>query len=117
MESYFECFVLSPISFFKSLVHFYVANMEHAKTFHKEKNVRSYKISFKLEVVEFTEKKSILAAALKYKLDWHSVRDCNERKERVIRTFELSNKKRKRLQGGGRKTLSQEVGSRNIDID
>ena len=56
MESYFECFVLSSISFFKSLIH-YVANMKQAITSHEGEKVRSCTISFKFEAVDFAEKK------------------------------------------------------------
>ena len=48
--------------------------MEQATTSRKGEKLRSYTISFKLKVVEFAEKKSILAAALNYKPDRHSIR-------------------------------------------
>ena len=45
-------------------------------------------------IVDFAEKKSISAAALKYRLDRHSIRyGEEEKKEQVMRTFQLSNKK------------------------
>ena len=47
--------------------------MKQAATSHKEEKVRSYTISFKLEVVNFAEKKSISAAVLKFKLQRHSI--------------------------------------------
>ena len=56
MESYFECFVLSSTSFFKSLIH-YVANMKQAITSHEGEKVRSCTISFKFEAIDFAEKK------------------------------------------------------------
>ena len=49
----------------------FIAKMEGdepATTSHKGEKISSYTISFKLEVVEFAENKSITAAALKYKL-------------------------------------------------
>ena len=51
MESYFECFVLSSVSFFKNLIHFYVAKIEQATTSRKGEKVRSYTISFNKKVV------------------------------------------------------------------
>ena len=62
LESYFECFVLSSVSFFKNLIHFSVLIMEQATISHKGEKVRSYVINFKREVVDFAKKKSILAA-------------------------------------------------------
>ena len=48
--------------------------MEQATTSRKGEKLRSYTIIFTLKVVEFAEKKSILAAALNYKPDRHSIR-------------------------------------------
>ena len=48
LESYFECFVLSSVSFFKNLINFYVANMEQGINSRKGEKVRSYTIIFKL---------------------------------------------------------------------
>ena len=59
---------------FLNLIRFYVANMEQATTSRKGEKLRSYTIIFTLKVVEFAEKKSILAAALNYKPDRHSIR-------------------------------------------
>ena len=67
--------------------------MEQAITSHKGEKVRSYTISFKFEVVDFAEKKSISAAALKYKLDRHSIRYWKKKKNELQ---ELSNSVRKR---------------------
>ena len=54
---------------------------EPAKTSHKGEKIRSYTVSFKLEVVEFAENCSITAVALKYKVDRHSV--CDWKKKRM----------------------------------
>ena len=43
--------------------------------------IRSYIISFKVEVVEFAEDRSITAAAQKYNVDCHSVRDWKNKKK------------------------------------
>ena len=43
--------------------------MEQVTTFHIEEKVRSYTIIFKLEVVDFAEKKSIAGAPFRYKFD------------------------------------------------
>ena len=107
-------FVLSSVSFLKNLIHFLVTNVVQATSSHKGEKVRSYIISFKLEVVDFAEKKSISAAALKCKLDdWHSIRDWKQKKKKKNELQELSisvsNKNRKRLQGGGMKILSGEI--------
>ena len=48
---------------------------EPATTSHKGEKVRSYTISFKLQVIEYAENHSIAAAAQKYKVDRHSIRD------------------------------------------
>ena len=48
---------------------------EPATTCHKGEKISSYTIKFKLEVVEFAENKSIGAAAVKYKVDRHCIRD------------------------------------------
>ena len=48
---------------------------ETVKTSHKGEKIRSYTISFKLEVVEFAENHSITAAAQKYNVHRHSARD------------------------------------------
>ena len=54
---------------------------EPATTSHKGEKISSYTISFKLEVVEFAENKSITAAALKFNVDCHSIRDWKKKKE------------------------------------
>ena len=41
--------------------------MEQVTTFHIGEKVRSYTIIFKLEVVDFAEKKSIASAPFRYK--------------------------------------------------
>ena len=89
MESYFECLVLSSLSFFENVIHLYVVNMEQAITFYNGEKMRSCTISFKLEVVDFALKKSISNIALKYKIDRHSI--CVwKKKERVTRILQLS---------------------------
>ena len=57
--------------------------MEQVITSHKGEKLRSYRISFKFEVAEFAEKKSISAAALKYKLDRHSIRYWKKKKNEL----------------------------------
>ena len=56
---------------------------EPAKTSHKGEKIKSYTISFKLEVVEFAENRSITAAAQKYNVDRHSVRDWKKKKNEL----------------------------------
>mgnify|MGYP001794063200 CR=1 FL=1 len=78
-----------------------------ATTSHKGEKISSYTIKFKLEVVEFAENKSIGAAAVKYKVDRHCIRDWKKKKDDLQELSKsVSNKKRKRLQGAGRKPLS-----------
>ena len=55
--------------------------MEQATTSHKGEKVMSYTISFKLEVVVVAEKKKNSTAALKYKLNRHSI--CEWKKKRM----------------------------------
>ena len=90
--------------------------MKQAATSHKEEKVRSYIISFKLEVLDFAEKKSISAAALKFKLE--GIQFVTERKNRTTyKKFPtlLVTKKRKRLQGGGRKIFSEEMDNQLLE--
>ena len=54
--------------------------MEQGINSRKGEKVRSYTISFKRSVVNFAETKSILAAALKHKLDRNSVRDWKKKR-------------------------------------
>ena len=54
---------------------------ESITTSHRGENIRSYTISFKLEVVEYAEEHSMNDAALKLKVDRHSVRDWKEKDE------------------------------------
>ena len=58
-------FVLSSVSYLKNLIHFLVTNVVQATSSHKGEKVRSYIISFKLEVVDFAEKKSIFGCCFK----------------------------------------------------
>ena len=53
---------------------------EPATTSHKGEKISSYTIKFKLEVVEFAENKSIGTAAVKYKIDRHSIRDWKKKR-------------------------------------
>ena len=83
---------------------------EPAKTCHEGEKIRSYTISFKLEVVEFAENRSITAAAQKSNVYRHSVRDWKKKKNELQELSSLVNiKKRIRLGGGGRKPLSEEM--------
>ena len=83
---------------------------EPAKKYHKGEKIRSYTISFKLEVVEFAENRSITAAAQKYNVDRHSVRDWKKKKNELQELSSSVNiKKRIRLGGGVRKPLSEEM--------
>ena len=77
----FWMFCFEFFHFFKNLIHFYVVHIKQATISHKREKVRSYTISFKLEVVDFAKKKSILAAALKCKLEQHSI--CGKKKQRT----------------------------------
>ena len=80
-------------------------NDELAKTSHK-----GYTISFKLEIVEVAENRSITAAAQKYNVDRHSVRDWKKKKNELQELSSSVNiKKRIRLEGGGRKPLRKEM--------
>ena len=81
-----------------------------AKTCHKGEKIRSYTISFKLEVVEFAENRSITAAAQKYNVDRRSVRDWKKKKNELQELSRSVNiKKRIRLGSGGRKPLSEKM--------
>ena len=83
---------------------------EPATTSHKGEKVRSYTISFKLQVIEYAENHSIAAAAQKYKVDRHSIRDWKKKKNMLQEISTSKNsKKRIRLEGGGRKPLSNEM--------
>ena len=83
---------------------------EPATTPHKGEKVRSYKISFKLQVIEYAENHSIPAAAQKYKADHHSIRDWKKKKNMLQESSTSKNsKKRIPLEGGGRKPLSNEM--------
>ena len=83
---------------------------EPAKTCHKGEKIRSYTISFKLEVVEFAENRSITAAAQKYNVDRRSVRDWKKKKNELQELSRSVNiKKRIRLGSGGRKPLSEKM--------
>ena len=83
---------------------------EPAKTSYKGEKIRSYTISFKLEVIEFAENRSITAAAQKYNVDRHSVRDWKKKKNELQELSRSVNiKKGIRLGGGGRKPLSEEM--------
>ena len=124
MEFEFEWNFISNVLFLKGILfHFFyfifIVQMEGdepATTSHKGEKISSYTISFKLEVVEFAENKSITAAALKYKVDRHSIRDWKKKKNELQELSKsVSNKKRKRLQGGGTKTLSEEMEERILE--
>ena len=83
---------------------------EPAKTSHKGQKIRSYAISFKLEVVEFAENRSITAAAQKYNVGRHSVLDWKKKKNELQELSSSVNiKKRMHLGGGGRKPFSEEM--------
>ena len=64
---------------------------EPATTSHKGEKVRSYTISFKLQVTEYAENHSIAAAAQKYKVDRHSIRDW-KKKRTCYNKFQLQRK-------------------------
>ena len=85
---------------------------EPATTFYKGEKVRSYKISFKLQVIviEYAKNRSITAAAQKYKVDRHSIRDWKKKKNKLQEISSTKNSnKRIRLEGGGRKPLRNEM--------
>ena len=73
-----------------------------ATTSHKGEKVRSYTISFKLQVIEYAENHSIAAAASI--CDW-------KKKKNMLQEISTSNNSKKRicLEGGGRKPLSNEM--------
>ena len=76
----------------------------------KGQKIRSCAISFKLEVVEFAENRSITAAAQKYNVGGHSVLDWKKKKNELQELSSSVNiKKRMRLGGGGRKPFSEEM--------
>jgi len=74
-------------------------------TSHKGMKLKSYSIEFKLEVVEFAERKSLHAAEREYKVDRKSIRTWRNSKERLGKLLSSSANgcHRKRLNGGGRK--------------
>ena len=85
---------------------------EHRTISHKGEKVKSYTITFKLQVIEYAEINSISAAAQKYNIDRHSIRDWKSKKHQLQEFPCLKNKnsnKRFRLEGAGRKPLSDEM--------
>ena len=76
----------------------------------KERKSDRIQLVLKLEVIEFAENRSITAAAQKYNVDRHSVRDWKKKKNELQELSRSVNiKKRIRLGGGGRKPLSEEM--------
>ena len=85
---------------------------EHRTTSHKGQKVKSYTITFKLQVIEYAEINSISAATQKYNIDRHSIPDWKSKKQQLQEFSCLKNKnsnKRFRLEGAGRKPLSDEM--------
>ena len=82
-------------------------------TSHKGRKLRNYTVEFKLDVVNYAEENnSNQAAAIKFQVDRHSVRDWRKKKSDLQSLISMrGNKKRVRLEGGGRKPLSEEMES------
>eukprot|EP00794_Sanderia_malayensis_P013386 gene13386-14759_t len=85
-------------------------------TSHKGKKMRSYTIGFKLEVVDYAKVNLNQAAATKFNVDRTSVREWRK-KERDLKGMLSSRgaKGRKRLDGGGRKPLSESMEERLLE--
>ena len=74
-------------------------------TSHKGSKIKSYTMSFKQTVAKFAKENSISSASMKFKVDRKHIREW-------INNFEkISTKKstRKRLDGGGRKSMIVEI--------
>lgn len=83
-------------------------------TSHIGEKVRSYTVKFKIEAVEYAEKNSISAAAKKYNVDRKTIREWKEKKADIVALVKRAGKSRKRLDGAGRKPLSEVLEERIV---
>ena len=86
-------------------------------TSHKGRKVRNYTVDFKLDIVKYAkENNSNQAAAAKFQVDRLSFRD-RRRKKSSLESLKSAQgcKKRIRLEGGGRKALSEDMEARVLE--
>ena len=85
-------------------------------TSHKGVKVRSYTIAFKLEAVAFATKFTNQAASVKYNVDRKTIREGRQKREDLIAMGTRPRaKKRQRLDGGGRKNMSDVLEERMVE--
>ena len=70
---------------------------------------RSYDVSFKLRAVESAEKSTKEAAARHFGVDARRIREWCAQKEKLISLKECGKSKRRRLDGGGRKAMDEDM--------
>lgn len=76
-------------------------------TSHKGEKVRAYTVAFKLEAVTHAENSTNGAASVKFNVDRKRIREWRKKKEELAGMgIRPGAKKRNRLDGGGRKPLS-----------
>ena len=79
---------------------------------HKGKLVKSYTFEKKLEIIKVAEKTSKAAAARKFNVDRRTVAEWCKKKDAIVEmACQNKGKFRKRLQGAGRKPLSETLES------
>ena len=89
----------------------YVPNISH-----KGKTIRSYTASFKLKVIVHAERVSISSAACQFNVDRKMAARWVENRDQIkAQTTEKHGKEKKRLSGGERKPLSEELESLTLE--
>ena len=85
-------------------------------TSHKGEKIRAYTVAFKLEVVAHAECSSIGAASIKFNVDRKRIREWRKKKEELAGMgIRPGAKKRNRLDGGGRKPMSDMLEERLLE--
>ena len=85
-------------------------------TSHKGERIRSYTVAFKLTVIKNAEVQGNRAAARKFDVDERHVREWRGNKESIVTVSATpSGTKRKRIDGGGRKPLFQDIDDLVLD--
>ena len=83
---------------------------------HKGKTIRSYTASFKLKVIVHAKRVSISSAARQFNVDRRmAARGVKNRDQIKAQTTEKHGTEKKRLSGGGRKPLSEELESLTLE--
>ena len=89
-----------------------VDDLEQPNSSHKGKTLRNYTASFKLKVIEHSERSSKSSAARLFNVDRRMViRWVTNRQEIQKQTTEKCGKEKKRLSGGGRKAAHEDLES------